>query len=189
MYYHNKKVYSKIITAFDTVGGFWEPVARDTAKIVKIGRGGFEILYLKKAKTWKIGYGGRVGKNTYYFFIMPDGYWYNGRLYADMNKIDENGGLIPIVTTNPLMRGQYTSLEKQIDNLYGDKKGFWDKYGSWILGISFVLIAGVFLWLNYRQFADVSGNLGGAIEKLGTVIDKLNLVCGGSQADSGLVPA
>lgn len=129
MIYRNKKQFSKIITGFDVVNGFWQPSIRDRAKVVKIGSGGFEILYLQKSKTWKIAYGGRVGRDTYYFFIMPDGYWYNGMLYANVNSISEKGGLIPVVTTNPLMRGQYASLEKQIDSLVGDKKGFWDKYG------------------------------------------------------------
>ena len=129
-YYKNKKIFNKRVTAFEIVSGEWSPCVRDSAKVVKIGKGGFEILYLKKSKSWKIAYGGRVGKNDYYFFIMPDGYWYNGTLMANINKIDETGGLIPITTTNPLMRGQYTALEKQIDTLHAEKTSFFEKYGS-----------------------------------------------------------
>jgi len=191
-YYKNKKIFNKRITAFEDIGGFYEPTIRDTAKVVKLGKGGFEILYLKKLKTWKIGYGGRVGRNDYYFYIMPDGYWYNGRQKAGVNILDKNNGLVPIVTTNPLMRGQYTSLEKQIDSLHGEKVKFWDKYGSWVLSMSFVLIAGVMLWLSYREYAIVSGKLSGAIENMGIILDKLGNLAGNIQSNisnQGLVPA
>jgi hypothetical protein len=170
----NKKVYNKVVTAFEIVNGFWQPVIRDKAKSVKLGSGGFEILYLKKAKTWKIAYGGRVGKDTYYFFIMPDGYWYNGMLSANLSYLDKNKGLIEITTTNPLMRGQYTSLEKQVESLHGNKTSVWDKYGSWILGISFVMIAGVMLWLCFREFSGAMGQLNGFNANMNTMLERVN---------------
>lgn len=189
-FYKNKKVFSKVITAFEIVAGEWHPCIRDVAKVVKIGKGGFEILYLKKLKTHKIAYGGRVGKNTYYFFIMPDGYWYNGSLMANMNTIDKNGGLIPITTTNPLMRGQYTALEKQIDSLHGDKKSFWDKYGTFVMSIAFILISGVLLWLMFKEYHQALGQLANYHEQMGKILDKLANLAGNIQVNqpSGLVP-
>ena len=74
----------------------------------------------------------RVGKSDYYFFIMPDGYWYNAMLGSNMYTIDKQNGLIPIVTTNPTMRTQYTALEKQMDSLHQSKGKFWEKYGGWV---------------------------------------------------------
>jgi len=192
-YYRDKKIYNKKITAFEIVSGEWKPCWRDYAKTVKLGRGGFEILLLKKLKAHKIAYGGRVGKDDYYFFIQPDGYWYNGTLLANINKIDESGGLIPIVTTNPLMRGQYTALEKQVDSLGGQKKDFWKEHGMAVMSIAFVLIAGIFLWLNYKEFVQAMGQLGGFIDKLDILIDKLNTLTGNIQTipnggGGGLVP-
>ena len=166
IYYKNKKVFNKKITAFEIIGITFQPVIRDFAKTIKIGTGGFEILYLKKLKTWKIGFGGRVGKNDYYFFIMPDGYWYNAMLGSNMYTIDKQDGLIPIVTTNPTMRTQYTALEKQIDSLHQSKGKFWEKYGAWILSIGFVLIAGIMLWLNYKEMVKVSSNFVEAMKYL-----------------------
>ena len=122
---------------------------------------------------------------------MPDGYWYNGLFSSNMFMIDKLGGLIPIVTTNPNMRSQYTSLEKQIDSLHKEKEKFWDKYGSWILSLSFVLVAGVMLWLNYKEFVTVSTNFNTAIDKMGLLIDKLNVLTGNvqnTQGAGGLVP-
>ena len=84
IWWTNRKIWIKKITAFEIIGQYWAPAIRDDAKVVKVGTGGFEILYLKKLKTWRIAYGGRIGKDTYYFFIMPDGYWYNGMLLANL---------------------------------------------------------------------------------------------------------
>jgi len=191
-YYKNKKQYGKRITAFEIVAGEWKPCIRDLAKIIKIGKGGFEILYLKKLKTWKIAYGGRVGRNDYYFFIMPDGYWYNGSLMANINTIDEHGGLIPITTTNPLMRGQYTALEKQIDNLHAEKTSFWDKHGATIMSIAFILISGVMLWLMFKEWRGAVGQLSGYHTQMGDILDKVaNLASnlkGTPEVASGLIP-
>lgn len=189
----DKKLFNKRITIMDIVGGYYEPIARDTAKTVKIGKGGFEILYLKKAKTWKIGYGGRVGKTDYYFYIVPGGYWYNGMMSANVHFLDKSGGLVPIVTTNPLMRGQYTALEKQIDSLFTDKKSFMDKYGVWIFAIAFILIVGVLTWLIWRELSPALGQLNTIMDKEAQILTKLDSLLGTSkvinQGGTGLIPA
>jgi hypothetical protein len=183
--------FKKKVTAFDIVGINFVPSLRDKARTVKLGKGGFEILYLRKLKTWKLAYGGRVGKDTYYFFIMPDGYWYNGMLGANIHKIGKDGGLVPIVTTNPTMRSQYTALEKQIDSLHQDKVSFMEKYGVWVFSIGFLVIAGVFLWLNYKQFVIATSNLNSAIQQVANLLKEVNQLAGNVQAGggSGLVPA
>lgn len=191
-YWKNKKIFSKRVTAFEIISGEWSPCVRDSAKVIKIGKGGFEILFLKKSKAWKIAYGGRVGKNDYYFFIMPDGYWYNGTMLANINKIDDTGGLIPITTTNPLMRGQYTALEKQIDTLHSEKVSFWEKHGSFVMSIAFILIAGVLLWLMFKEWRGALGQLSGYHAGLENVLDKLAALAGniqGTPVATGLIPA
>ena len=189
-WYKNKKIFNKQITILDIIGIYFEPIGKDVAKTVKFVSGGFEILYLKKNKTWKISFGSKVGKNSYYFFIMPDGYWYNGLLSANMFMIDKLKGLVPIVTTNPSMRSQYTALEKQIDLLHANKKTFWDQYGQWVLAIGFLLVAGVFLWLNYQEYAKAMASQNLFIDKLGTMLDKINQMAGNVQANvpSNLIP-
>jgi hypothetical protein len=120
---------------------------------------------------------------------MPDGYWYNGMLLAEINRMDERGGLTPIVTTNPLMRANYTSLEKMVDSLHGQKQSWWDKHGSWILGISFVLIAGVMLWLNYREFVKVSSSLSSTVNEVSNLIKQLSNLASNIQStgSNGLI--
>jgi len=189
-----KKVFGKIINVHSQVGKFWKKTYTDLAKPVKIGSGGFEVLFLQKLKVYRIGYGGNFGDNTYDYYVMPDGYWYNSRQYGDVKYLDKNGGLLAVLTTNPLMRGQYATLEKQINELHGEKANFWDKYGGWVLAISFILISGVMLWLSYKQFATVSGNLAGAVTEMGELTKQLASLASNMQGiikiggTAGLVP-
>ena len=176
IYYKDKKVFNKKITVFEIVGGFYVPAFSDKAKVVKIGKGGFEILFLKKLKCYRIAYGGRVGRDTYYFFIAKDGYWYNGMLGADIVYKGVDGTYIPIKTTNPSMRAQYTSLEKQIDVLHTEKKSFMEKYGGWIFGIIFIVISGVLLWLMFREFSAGMGAFKGTADQLTILVDKINFL-------------
>lgn len=112
-------------------------------------------------------------------------------LAADMHTIDSHGGLIPVVTTNPTMRAQYTALEKQIDTLHAEKKGIWEKYGNWILTLTFIIIIGTFAWLSFREVGSFMGQ-GTALAKqmtdLATIMNKLaqnmNSACAGG---TGLV--
>lgn len=177
LYYRDKKVFNKKVTVFEIVGGYYVPAFSDKAKVVKIGTGGFEILFLKKLKCYRIAYGGRVGRDTYYFFIAPDGYWYNGMLGAEITY-DKNGTYIPIRTTNPSMRAQYTSLEKQIDHLHAEKKSFMEKYGGWLFGIIFIVVAGVLLWLMFKEFSAGMAAFKGTTEQMTILVDKINTLIG-----------
>ena len=189
--YPKRKRFKKTVTAFEIVGIFFTPTVRDKATVVKLGTGGFEVLYLQKQKVYRLAFGGRVGKDNYYFFIMPDGYWYNGLLSADLKEIDKTGGLVSVIATNPTMRAQYTSLEKQIDDLHKHKQGFLEKYGQWIFAITFVLIAGVMLWLCYTEFAKAMGSLANFNAENAKILQSIANLAGNVQQinnTSGLVP-
>jgi preprotein translocase subunit SecG len=190
VWWTNKKLFNKTIKAYSIVNGYWsdQPYV-DIAKSVKIGSGGFEIIYLKKLKTWKLAQDARAGNNTYEFYIMPDGYWYPARRLGNLYKIDEFNGYIPVVSTNPSMRAQYTSLEKQINDIHAQKKNFWEQYGNWILSIAFILIAGVMLWMNYKEYVAASGNFNAMADKFASLVDKMNTMLGNLQTggNSGLV--
>ena len=172
-YYQNKKVWNKTITKFELTGDRYEPSFRDLAKTVKIGRGGFEVLYWKKARVYRIAFGSKVGKNTFYFFTSPDGYDYNGYLGKNIT-ID---GRIPVVTANPNMRAQYTALEKQIEALHGEKMSFMDKYGSWVFSIAFITIAGFIMYLLVRDIPGVVSSLGAVTDKISLAVDKISNAC------------
>ena len=186
-----KKKYNKKITANFIINGYFQPTYKDVAKSMKIGRGGFEVLYLKKLKTWKLAYGARTGVNEYTFYVLPDGYWYPGQIAADVYYINQMKGLLPVITTNPTMRSQYTSLEKQIDTLHGQKQGFWDKYGNWIMTGTFIALIGIFCWLSFREIGAFLGSgtaLADQMTKLAEAMNKLAVNLNNAQP-SGMIPA
>jgi len=185
-WWYSKNQFRKKISVFELINGYYQPVAKDTAKIVKIGRGGFEILYLRKFKTYKIAYGGRIGKETYYFFVGPDGYWYNGILGGHITT----DGRIPIVTTSPNMRSNYTALEKQLASLGQEKKSFWDTNKTWMIPLAFILITGVITWLIYRELHGTVGPLTDLAGRMADLVDKVNKLlatsCNPNNANSGI---
>lgn len=192
--YIDKKRFNKKTTDFEVVSGQFVPSVRDMAQTVKIGRGGFQVLYLKKLKTWRVAYGGKTGINAYYFFIDPTSrYAYNGVLSAKIQAIDENGGYIPIVTTDPAMRSHYTSLETQIDQLHGEKKSFMEKYGIWVLSIGYVVIMGVFAWLSFKEVGDFLGSGSDLAQRMTELAETMNRLAvnldNTATGGSGLIPA
>lgn len=174
----NKKQFNKRTTDFELISGHYEPIHRDKAKTIKLGRNGFEILWLQKAKSFRFAFGGRVGKLDYYFFKSEDGYWHNGLLEG---RITEDGR-VPIKTTNPLMRASYTALENDIERLTGEKKSWLKENAHLFVLAGFIIIVGVFAYLLFGKFQDISGSLSGAIDKIGTVVDALNKLYISSQA-------
>ena len=101
-------------------------------------------------------------------------------------------GLISVITTNPLMRAQYTALEKQIEVLHGEKKTFWDKYGNWVMTGTYIAIIGIFSWLSYReigQFLGAGSALADRMNELAESMSRLATNLNGGIGDSGLVPA
>lgn len=181
----NRKIYFNKITDFEVIGNNYEPTRRDNARIVKIGSGGFTLLHLQKTKVYRIAFGGRVGRNNYYFFIGKDGYPYNGLLSADVFTKGP-AGIVPVITTNPSMRSQYTALEKMIEQLHGEQKTFWDKYGMWIMNIAYVLIIGVIAWLIYKEIATITNQVASLISEVSKLIDKIQPLVQNNQP-SGLV--
>jgi hypothetical protein len=179
--YYNKKQFNIVINDFEVIGNQYSFVRKDTAKLVKIGSGGFEILYLRKLKTYRLAFGTRMAKNTYYFFKSKDGYYYNSVLNAEINYINKLGGLIPIVTSNPAMRSQYTALETQINNLHENKESFWESNKTWIIPLIFILISGVMLWLIAKEVVSGINANASVTDKIGKLVDSVNNLIQNSQ--------
>ena len=173
-WYWSKKQFNRFTTDFELIGDTYEPIPerRDRAKLVRLGKGGFQLLFLRKQKVYRIAFGGRIGRKAHYFFIGQDGYPYNCILGNEITT----EGRIPIKTTNPLMRAQYTALEKMVDDLSKTKTAFWDKYGNWVLSIAFVLIIGVIAWLIYREMNSFWGSASSIMNQLSEMIKEVRLM-------------
>jgi len=184
----NYFTYNKKIILFENISGQgYQPVLKDTARLVKIGDGGEELLYLKKKKVYRTAYGKKMGKNTYWFAVGQDGYWYNILL----GDLDAKMGMLDIEPIDRDMRYMHVAIRKNIAERY-KKVGFMEKYGVIMFSGLFIVVMIVAMWLLLDQIGELIGQATQSveasksiIEPLSNLVSKLDSTCGGS----GISPA
>lgn len=183
------RVWNRKIVVFENVGGqkSFTPTYKDKARLIKLGDGGEEILYLKKKKVYRTAYGKKMGKNTYWFAVGQDGYWYNFVL----GDLDAKMGMLDIEPIDRDMRYMHVAIRKNIAERYKKQK-FLEKYGTILFSGVFLIIMIIGIWFLLDKIADISTGMSAAIstaEKVNTasenILSSLNNLCGGS----GLKPA
>lgn len=181
--------YNRQITILEDVQGAddLEPIGKDKAMLVKVGKGGTELLYLKKRKLYRGAYGKRMGKNKYYFAIGADGYWYNitlGSLEKGMQKV----GIKPTVVN---MRYQNEALMELIKERY-EQVGFWKQYGALVVQMGFFVLVAVMFWLYFSEMKEIAPAMVEAANALREGADYFRQAVGGLdslRASGGIAPA
>lgn len=196
----NRRTYNRKIIVFENIAGLGYQVAfRDRARLIKIGDGGEEILFLKKKKAYRTAYGKKMGKNTYWFAIGQDGYWYN----ITIGDLDAKMGMLDIEPIDRDMRYMHVAVRKNIQDRY-HKVSFMEKYGTILMSGIFLLIMLVGVFILLGKIGKISEAISGAVESAdkvnqgsSAVLSALNnLLTGGNgikptegSVISGLVPA
>jgi len=188
IYMTNKKFKYKIVVFENIAGQGYKVAGKDRARIIKIGDGGEEILYLRKTKAYRAAYGRKMNKNEYWFAIGQDGYWYNfllGDLDAKMNMLD-------IEPIDRDMRYMHVAIRKNIAERYR-KETFMQKYGTIMINGIFMIIMIIALWLLIDQIGELISQASAAVEASGKMLEPIGRAL--SQADaicsggSGIIPA
>jgi hypothetical protein len=187
--YIQKKTFSKTIVLFENIAGQgYQKTYQDKARVVKIGDGGEELLFLKKKKVYRTAYGKKMGKNTYWFAVGQDGYWYNVLL----GDLDAKMGMLDIEPVDRDMRYMHVAIRKNITERY-KKITFMDKYGTWLMGGLFFLVMVLALWFLVNQIGDLvnksTANIQASNELLPIIqkaLSKVDQLCGGG---SGIAAA
>ena len=185
----NWLTYNKKIIVFENISGQgYQPVLKDTARIVKIGDGGEELLFLKKKKVYRTAYGKKMGKNTYWFAVGQDGYWYNILL----GDLDAKMGMLDIEPIDRDMRYMHVAIRKNITERF-KKVGFMEKYGVIMFSGIFIIVMIVALWLLVDQIGELIGEATASVnaaktvvEPLTQIVSKMDTICSGG---SGISPA
>lgn len=174
--------FNKHVTIWEDVEGHddLEPVGKDKAMLIKVGRGGTELLYLKKRKVYRGSYGKRIGAKQYFFVIGKDGYWYNSTL----GSLDSAMKKIAIKPTNVNMRYQNESLQELIKDRY-EKPSFWAQYGQIIVNLIFFMLVAVMFWMYFSSFKEVAPTLIQASEALKEASQAIGQAVGGLDALKG----
>lgn len=157
------KAYNIKIRIFENIAGRgWVHTRNDVARLVKKTDEGSELLWLKKNKSWKAGYGLKMGHNTYYFAIGSDGLWYNFIL-GDFDKALGQMGMSPI---DKDIRMSNVAIRKALKEEF-NKPTFLQQWGAVLgAGLFFIFIA-VGLFLVGIQFNKAAG-------AMATVSDNFN---------------
>lgn len=157
------RLYNKKIIILENSGEGFRVVGRDKGRLIKIGDGGEEVLFLKRRKVFRSAYGRKMGKNEYWFSIGQDGYWYNCLL----GDLDAKMGMLDIEPIDRDMRYMHVALRKNAQERY-NKQNFMDKYGSYIFNglLIFIFFLGMYF----------------LVDKIGELITSANSVLSASQS-------
>jgi len=177
----NWRTYNKKIIIFENIAGQgFQPVFKDSARLIKIGDGGEELLYLKKKKTYKTAYGKKMGKNTYWFARGQDGYDYNILL----GDLDAKMGMLDIEPVDRDLRYMNVAIRKSITERFR-KIGFMEKYGATVVYGVFFIIVTFALWLLIDQIGQLLGQAISAVEASGETVEYANKIISKLDAMSG----
>lgn len=182
------KVYNRKIIIFENIAGQgYQPTGRDKARIVKVGDGGEELLYLRRRRVYRTAYGRKMGKNTYWFAIGQDGYWYNSIL----GDLDAKMGMLDIEPIDRDMRMMHVAIRKNIQDRYR-KETFMQKYGTFVMSSIFLLMMVIAVWLLMSKAGDLIASarpVAEAMEKAATSLtnaySKWDTICGSSGYSGG----
>lgn len=176
------RAYNKTIILFENIAGQgYQVVLKDKARLIKVGDGGEEVLFLRKKKVFRTAYGKKMGKQTYWFAIGQDGYWYN----IVLGDLDAKMGMLDIEPIDRDMRYMHVAIRKNIAERYRKVK-FMEKYGTLIMGSVFFLIILIGLWLLLDKIGEISANSAGAVKAAADlqvvskqIISSLDNICTG----------
>jgi len=186
--WNSYRIYNKKIILFENIAGQgYQPTFKDKARLVRIGDGGEELMYLKKKKVYRTAYGKKMGKNTYWFAVGQDGYWYNILL----GDLDAKMGMLDIEPIDRDMRYMHVAIRKNIAERYR-KIGFMEKYGVMLFSGMFLIIMIIGLWLLIDQIGELVNQATGAIEAAKPLADaqnrllsKIDSICTGGSGITG----
>ena len=178
------RIYNKKIIVFENIAGQgFQPVFKDRARLIKLGDGGEELLFLLKKKVFRGAYGRKMGKNEYWFAIGQDGYWYN----CVLGDLDAKMGMLDIEPIDRDMRYMHVAVRKNTQERYRKVK-FMEKYGTIVMSGMFVLIMIVGIYFLLDKMGDIASTVNKGIEssvKVQETTNKIlssldNIVRGGS---------
>jgi hypothetical protein len=156
----SRRAFKYTINLFENIAGQgYQLVGKDRARLIKIGDGGEEILYLRKYKVYRTAYGRKMGKNTYWYAVGQDGYWYN----VILGDLDAKMGMLDIEPIDRDMRYAHVAIRKNIKERY-NKQSFMQKYGAQVFGILMLVVFIVGMWFIVDQIGNITGQLGQTLE-------------------------
>ena len=149
----NARTYSKSIVIYENIAGQgYVQTRKDKARVLKLGDGGEELLYLRKHKVYRSAYGKKIGKNTYLFVIGSDGYWYNS-VMGDFDFALRQLGWKP---TDRDMRYMHVAIRRNMKDRF-EKQSWLSQNAAIIMSVGLVVVMMVLQWLLMDKYLKTAG--------------------------------
>jgi len=169
----SKKQFKHVIPLYKLIGNVPTRVGIYRAKDFAISKAGDKLWFVSGVKKFIPPATLQSAPNEYMHWEREDGEWINF-VMGDLDKSQKQAGVKYIVQD---MRSQRIAtnniLEQRLLN-----KGFWDKYKDLIIHLGFYLITTIMLVIIFWMWSDIVTDVAGLVDKLDTLITKMeNLKC------------
>ena len=155
------RIYNKTIYIFENLAGKgYILTGLDKARLIKFGKTGEEVLYLRKRKLYRTAYGRKMGTNSYWFAVGQDGYWYNFIL----GDLDAKREMLDIEPIDRDVRMMYVAMSNNINSRF-DKKTFMEQYGTIIFSSIILLIFVIGCYFMLSKIGGIAETLNKGLEE------------------------
>jgi hypothetical protein len=176
-----KRLFKYKIVVFENIAGMgYQPTQHDTARIVKMGDSGEELLFLRKKKVYRTAYGRKMGINTFWFCVGAEGFWYN----VTLGDLDTKLHMLDIEPTQQEIRFLNVAIRKNIQERYRKVK-FMDKYGTILLSGLFMLIMVIGIFVLLKKMGEIAQTINEGIKVANDVIRVAGQIMNNIQGASG----
>lgn len=186
--------YKRKVVFFENIAGAgYQPILKTRARVIKLGRGGEEVLKTLAGGTYISAYGRKMGKRTYWYARGQDGYWYN----IILGDLDAKFSILDIEPVDRDVRMFHLGIDKIAQNDYAQKRTFLEKYGIHMMVFIFLVIFLIGLIVisgkineglkasSNPEIAKTNQETANILSTIATKLDNIQRGIG----DSGLIPA
>jgi hypothetical protein len=184
------KTFNRKIEFYDNLSGQgYYRIATRRARVIKLGKGGDEILKVSRQELYLNAYGKKMGRNLYWFAKGPDGYYYN----VTLGDLDSQKGILDIEPVDKDVRMMHVALDRLSHENYGQKS----KMPMILLGTGIfiaIVILLVGMYVVAGRFVEAASTLTSTAQTNKEVVEALKSILQGAgnlktSVESGIKPA
>ena len=177
----DSKKYNKIIVLFKRVNGKPQKYFVDKGMFERIGQAGDYWLRTKRMKKILARPKIETAKNEFWYWEREDGEWIN----FTIEDIDEVQKKAKAYFVDEDMRLQRVGIQKNLEQRY-NKQSFWEKYGTLIGGLIFVIIVTICLVVLFNNLGKLTKALPELASSLNNIANTMRDIM--TRTQSGAIP-
>lgn len=167
-----KRTYNKRIVIFENISGRgYQPTLKTSARVIRLEKGGMEVLKTLGGAIYLDAYGRKMGNNTYWFAKGSDGYYYN----IVLGDLDTKMGMLDIEPIDRDVRMYHAGIDKLREMTY-NKKSWFEEHANQLILFGFLIVLILGIWFIVGKVGDATKALAATAEVNKAVLEALNNV-------------